>query len=136
EEVEALEDHSDFGPVRRELLFAERAEPFFLEVHIALVRRLEHRETAQQCRLARAGRADDDLHFPTADLEAHSLQHLELAVAFVDVHRTEDDVCHQRASCETAGTAAGRRRRRLRDVHVNRRSSRDWISISALTKTR
>jgi hypothetical protein len=55
----------------------------------------------------------------------------------VQVLRAEDDLGHQRASWETADTAgAGAGRRRRRDVQVNRRSMRDWMTIRMLTITR
>src|SRR4029078_10250381 len=121
--------------VRGELLLAERAQPLALEEDVARIRGFEQRETAQQGRLPRTGGADDHLHLPTVDFEADALQHLDVVVALVDVLRAKDDVGHQRASCETMGTAAGARRRRLRDVHVNRRSNRIWTSIRMLTIT-
>src|SRR5262249_54343266 len=70
---------------------------------------------------------------PALNLEADTLQHLDVALAFVEIRCAQDDGGHQRASCETAGTAAGTRRRRRREVHVNRRSSRDCTRIRMLS---
>ena len=123
EQIEALEDHPDLAG----------AGPLPFERDLTRVGIFEERQTAQQCRLAGAGRADDHLHLSGVDLERDAAQHLQVVVPLVHVVGAQHA---HRASCEIAGTAGAETRGRRRDVHVKRRSRRLCSAIRMLTITR
>ena len=122
--------------MRGELFLSECGQSFRLDVDVARVRRLQQSEAAEQRRLPGSRRPDDHFHLAAVDLEGHAFQHFKIAVALMQVLGAKNDLGHQRASCEIAGTPGAATRRRRRDVQVKRRSSRDWISIKMLTITR
>src|SRR6185312_984855 len=105
EEVELLEDHADpladevevpallAGPRARAL-----ADVLALEEDLALLRRRQQVDAAQQRALARAARPEDADHFPFADVEVDAFQHFEVAEAFADAFQLDHRLGHQATS--------------------------------------
>src|SRR6201996_2366056 len=102
EEVELLEDHPD--PLADEVevpaLFAGAraralADVLALEEDLALLRRRQQVDAAQERRLARAARPEDADHFAFGDVEVDAFQHFEVAEALVDALQAHHRLGHQ-----------------------------------------
>ena len=80
EEVEGLEDDPDLAAERVDVDLAVR-QVLPIDGDVAAVQSLEQVDTAQQRRLARAGRADQADDAVLLDVERDPLQHLDVAEA-------------------------------------------------------
>ena len=101
EQVEALEDEADLGPLGRHLavrVVARPAAPLLLadppavDPDLAAGRPLEEVHAAQERGLARPGRADQRQHLAARHLERDAAQHLERAEALPQAEDADERV--------------------------------------------
>src|SRR6185437_3314019 len=104
EEVEALEDHADLGPVSTDLCIAQLIE---LVADLAVTNELavdpeapgidllQMVDATQEGRLARARGSNDANHLTRLDFERDALQHLEPPEAFVHALGLDHGRAHQ-----------------------------------------
>ena len=101
EEVEALEDHADLLALLRDvpLLVLDElavglavADEVAVHEDPALLDLLEVVDAADERRLARSRRADDDDHFLALDGHRHAFEDVQPAEPLVDVGRLDDHV--------------------------------------------
>ena len=83
EKIIALEYHADLLPVLRHLRTALSRDFLPVEGNASLVDRLETVDAAEQCRLAAAGRPEQDDDLTLLHIEVDSPQDLELAERFM-----------------------------------------------------
>ncbi|MPN20413.1 hypothetical protein SDC9_167792 [bioreactor metagenome] len=91
EQVERLEDHPDLGAQLGQLL-ALRREPASVDGDRARIDRLQPVDRPDQCRLARAGRAQDHHHLALRHRQVDVAQHVQVTEVLVDVLQ-DDDRC-------------------------------------------
>ena len=91
EEVVVLKDEARLFPHSGNLALGGIHEGKLrpVEVHRPAIGMLKEVETAQECRLARAARPEDDDHIPLVHAEAHILQNLDLCEALAYVLYSE-----------------------------------------------
>ena len=133
EEVEALEDHADLGPLGADLRVLQLVEPvaglpvaheLAVDGQLAAVDLLQVVDAPQEGALAGAGRADEAQHLAPADGQVDALQDLEPAEGLAYTARAATmgspasagarDGCQSWGATQGASASAGTGRTRLR----------------------
>ena len=96
-EIEKLEHHAHFGPLRRELTIAHRppeldADPLAIQVDFAGIRLFEEVQAEQAGGFSRPRRADQRDLLAGGHLEIHSLQNLDQSVILAQARDAQQRV--------------------------------------------
>src|SRR5260370_1237059 len=101
EQIEALKDHADLGPLSGNFLFPQLIElsgglaipdELPVDVQLAAVDLLQMVDAAKEGRLAGTGRADDAHDLAGVDLKINSLEYLKGSEALRDGLGTHDRI--------------------------------------------
>ena len=104
-EIEMLEHHADTAT---QAFRFHGQNALAIELDVATLRFDQPVEASEQCRLARAGRADDAGHGATSNIEIDAFQHLKIAIGHAEIADAEG------AALEAGNNIAPRLRARRR----------------------
>jgi hypothetical protein len=111
EQRAALEEHPELLADPVQLFLREIGHVFFFHDHAPRVGRLEAEHVPEGDRLAGAGAAEDDQHFPAVDRQARAAQHVLRAVRLRDVDELDERLARDAAPVGRGaldGAAVGR----------------------------